>query len=108
MTINTKTLAAIDIGTNAIRLFISNVEEYPTETLFKKIAFLRVPIRLGEDVFTKGEIGQQKRKRLCETMQGILVYHVRLQRGELQSLCNLRHARGSKWKIHCRTNTKRV
>ena len=70
MTINTKTLAAIDIGTNAIRLFISNVEEYPTETLFKKIAFLRVPIRLGEDVFTTGEIGQQKRKRLCETMQG--------------------------------------
>ncbi len=30
MTINTKTLAAIDIGTNAIRLFISNVEEYPS------------------------------------------------------------------------------
>lgn len=96
MTINTKTLAAIDIGTNAIRLFISNVEEYPTETLFKKIAFLRVPIRLGEDVFTTGEIGQQKRKRLCRNHAGILVYHVCIQRGKLQGIRDLCHARGSK------------
>ena len=82
MTINTKTLAAIDIGTNAIRLFISNVEEYPTETLFKKIAFLRVPIRLGETPM--------------RNHAGILVYHVCIQRGKLQGIRNLRHARGSK------------
>lgn len=67
---NSKTLAAIDIGTNAVRLFISSMEEYPTEVLYKKIAFIRVPLRLGDDVFTTGKIEEKKRKRLRETMQG--------------------------------------
>lgn len=67
---NSKTLAAIDIGTNAVRLFISSMEEYPTEILYKKIAFIRVPLRLGDDVFTTGKIEEKKRKRLRETMQG--------------------------------------
>lgn len=67
---NSKTLAAIDIGTNAVRLFISSVEEYPTEVLYKKIAFIRVPLRLGDDVFTTGKIEDKKRIRLRETMQG--------------------------------------
>ena len=98
MTINTKTLAAIDIGTNAIRLFISNVEEYPTETLFKKIAFLRVPIRLGEDVFTTGEIGQQKRKRLCETMQGFsyIMSAFNVESYKAYATCAMREARNGK------------
>lgn len=65
-----KTIAAIDIGTNAVRLFISSMEEYPTETLYKKIAFIRVPLRLGDDVFTTGKIEDKKRLRLRETMQG--------------------------------------
>ncbi len=65
-----KTIAAIDIGTNAVRLFISSMEEYPTETLYKKIAFIRVPLRLGDDVFTTGKIEDKKRHRLRETMQG--------------------------------------
>ena len=67
---NSKTLAAIDIGTNAVRLFISSMEEYPTEVLYKKIAFIRVPLRLGDDVFTTEKIEEKKRKRLRETMQG--------------------------------------
>ena len=67
---NSKTLAAIDIGTNAVRLFISSMEEYPTEVLYKKIAFIREPLRLGDDVFTTGKIEEKKRKRLRETMQG--------------------------------------
>ena len=98
MTINTKTLAAIDIGTNAIRLFISNVEEYPTETLFKKIAFLRVPIRLGEDVFTTGEIGQQKGKRLCETMQGFsyIMSAFNVESYKAYATCAMREARNGK------------
>ena len=65
-----KTIAAIDIGTNAVRLFISSMEEYPSETLYKKIAFIRVPLRLGDDVFTTGKIEDKKRQRLRETMQG--------------------------------------
>lgn len=64
------TLAAIDIGSNAIRILISNIERYQTTKEFKKIAFIRVPVRLGEDVFTKGKITAEKQERLCEAMQG--------------------------------------
>ncbi len=66
---NRERLAAIDIGSNAIRLLINNIEENGV-TRFKKAAFIRVPIRLGEDVFTTGEISDHKRDRLCEAMQG--------------------------------------
>lgn len=62
-----ETLAAIDIGSNAIRLVISYVDDNSKLT-FKKAAFLRVPIRLGEDVFTMGEISESKRERLCDAM----------------------------------------
>ena len=63
-------LGAIDIGSNAVRLLITSVEHYPRETLFKKAAFVRVPIRLGEDVFTSGTISDTKCDRLCEAMEG--------------------------------------
>ncbi len=62
------TFAAIDVGSNAIRLLISYVESNGS-TDFKKAAFIRVPIRLGEDVFTTGSIGSEKMRRLGETMQ---------------------------------------
>lgn len=61
-------LGAIDIGSNAIRLMICNVDKTKSNNDFKKTAFLRVPIRLGEDVFTKGEISETKKERLSETM----------------------------------------
>lgn len=64
------TFGAIDIGSNAIRLLITTVEEYPDQVEFKKSAFLRVPIRLGEDVFTQGAVSDQKRERMCEAMEG--------------------------------------
>lgn len=62
-----ETLAAIDIGSNAIRLVVNYVDN-SNKVAFKKAAFLRVPIRLGEDVFTAGEISAVKRQRLCEAM----------------------------------------
>ena len=91
---NIKTLGAIDIGTNAIRLFISNVEEYPTETLYKKIAFLRVPLRLGDDVFTTGEIGEKKQKRLRETLQGFsyIMSAFNVERYKAYATCAMREA----------------
>lgn len=67
---STYTFGAIDIGSNAIRLLIDTVEEYPDQVEFKKTAFLRVPIRLGEDVFTRGEVSAEKREKLCEAMEG--------------------------------------
>ncbi len=64
---NRETLAAIDIGSNAIRLLINYVEQ-GREVSFKKAAFIRVPIRLGEDVFTQGYIGDEKLRQLKEAM----------------------------------------
>jgi len=65
-----KTLGAIDIGSNAIRLLINNIEENSGVPAFKKVAFLRVPIRLGEDTFAKGFIDNEKKGRLNEAMLG--------------------------------------
>lgn len=64
------TLAAIDIGSNAIRLLVSNIETYKTQQEFKKLAFVRVPIRLGEDVFTTRMIGPEKQQRLSDALVG--------------------------------------
>ncbi len=64
---NRETLAAIDIGSNAIRLLIEYIESNGS-VAFKKAAFVRVPIRLGEDVFTQGAIGDEKRNKLCCAM----------------------------------------
>ena len=68
----TETLGAIDIGSNAIRLLISNVDMEIAYPDFRKTAFLRVPIRLGEDVFTKGKIGSKKKKQLTNAMVGFV------------------------------------
>lgn len=64
----TETLAAIDIGSNAIRLLINNIDSTGSSVDFKKAAFLRVPIRLGEDVFTKRRISDEKREMMTNAM----------------------------------------
>ncbi len=65
-----KKYGAIDIGSNAIRLLISNVLEIENkETIFKKSSLVRVPIRLGADVFVKGEISEQNKKRMIDAMK---------------------------------------
>jgi len=63
-------LAAIDIGSNATRLQITNMEQYPDEIINKKVVWVRVPLRLGEDAFGGGEITAAKRDRLVEAMCG--------------------------------------
>jgi exopolyphosphatase/guanosine-5'-triphosphate,3'-diphosphate pyrophosphatase len=59
---------AIDIGTNAIRLLISSVYEFGEQTIFKKVSLVRLPIRLGEDVFTHGIISEKKNNKLVKAM----------------------------------------
>lgn len=62
--------AAIDIGSNAIRLLIHNViEAEGKETQFKKSALVRVPIRLGQDSFTVGEISKTNQERMIDAMK---------------------------------------
>ena len=62
--------AAIDIGSNGVRLLISNVIVFKKkEAQFKKSSLIRVPIRLGEDVFTTGKISENNINRMSDAMK---------------------------------------
>jgi len=73
-------LGAIDIGSNAARLLICEVVEHGTEIEFNKLNLIRIPLRLGFDVFEKGYIGFRKKKMLLNTIDAfsalIKVYEV--------------------------------
>ena len=61
-------LAAIDIGSNAARLLICEVVKHDAEIEFNKLNLIRIPLRLGFDVFEKGYIGFRKKKMLLNTI----------------------------------------
>lgn len=64
-----KKYAAIDIGSNAVRLLISNIiEQKGKPPMFKKSSLVRVPIRLGADVFLQQQISKENEVRLVDTM----------------------------------------
>lgn len=68
--IKIKKYAAIDIGSNAMRLLVVNiVEQEGKETQFNKSSLVRVPIRLGQDAFTVGEISTENTDRMCDAMK---------------------------------------
>lgn len=60
---------AIDIGSNAGRLLIGNVVEKNKGVSVKKILLTRVPLRLGEDVFTEKRISKERIKKLVKTLK---------------------------------------
>ena len=61
--------AAIDIGSNAVRLLFSNVYDDNGVTYFKKAELIRIPLRLGEDSFLNGKISQKKVDKLVTSMK---------------------------------------
>ena len=66
-------LAAIDIGSNAARLLISNVAtDKKNVPSFTKLSLVRVPLRLGFDVFESGIISQKKVELLLLTLKGFI------------------------------------
>jgi exopolyphosphatase / guanosine-5'-triphosphate,3'-diphosphate pyrophosphatase len=68
--ITLKKYAAIDIGSNAMRLLVTNiVEQKGQPTQFNKSSLVRVPIRLGQDAFTVGEISDENIQRMIEAMK---------------------------------------
>ena len=65
-----KKYGAIDIGSNAIRLLISNViVSEDKEPQFKKSSLVRVPIRLGADAFVSGIISEQNTNRMIDAIE---------------------------------------
>ncbi len=62
-------LAAIDIGTNAVRLYFSFVFTQNKQVVVEKASLMRIPIRLGEDVFSTHIISEEKQERLLKTMR---------------------------------------
>jgi len=68
--INIKKYAAIDIGSNAMRLLVTNiVEQADCVPQFNKSSLVRVPIRLGQDAFTVGEITEENIERMVDAMK---------------------------------------
>jgi len=81
MALTIKKYAAIDIGSNAIRLIITNIiEQKNQEPQFRKVSLVRVPIRLGSDVFLTGKISIENQNRMIEAISAykllIKVYKV--------------------------------
>ena len=67
--IKQKNFAAIDIGSNAVRLLVSTItEKEGKEPMFRKTSLVRVPIRLGADVFLKKKVSEKNTMRMIDTM----------------------------------------
>lgn len=67
--LNERVVVAIDIGSNAARILIKSVTKEGKELKYKKLHFLRIPVRLGMDVFKDGKIGEQREAVLLRTMK---------------------------------------
>ncbi|MCX6310150.1 MAG: exopolyphosphatase [Bacteroidetes bacterium] len=61
--------AAIDIGSNAVRLLLGNVYESKNGPIFKKADLVRIPLRLGEDAFLHKKISDEKTEKLVVAMK---------------------------------------
>ncbi len=62
-------LAAIDIGSNAIRFQVSSILDDGKRTLFKKLEYVRFPLRLGHDVFSSGRISERSIEKFKKLMR---------------------------------------
>lgn len=80
-------LAAIDLGSNAIRLLIKNIERIEDEKsqdgyriVQRKLQFVRIPLRLGVDVFSEGKISKERELQLIRTIKAfrqlLIIYNV--------------------------------
>ena len=74
-------IAAIDIGSNGARLLIKSFDgDAQAAACIKKLLFVRIPLRLGKDVFTLGKISKERHRMMMHMMKGfkqfMLLYNV--------------------------------
>lgn len=74
-------IAAIDIGSNGARLLIKSFDDNaPAASRIKKLLFVRIPLRLGKDVFALGKISKERERMMMHMMKGfrqfMLLYNV--------------------------------
>jgi len=62
-------VAAIDIGSNAIRLQVSSIVRYNERDTIKNLEYIRFPLRLGRDVFKEGRILQNSEEKFVKLMK---------------------------------------
>lgn len=68
---NPLSLAAIDIGSNGARLLIKQFDDtLPAPENVRKLMFMRVPLRLGQDVFTLGQVSEKRYKMMVHMLRG--------------------------------------
>ncbi|MDA9367604.1 exopolyphosphatase [bacterium] len=67
-------LGAIDIGSNSVRCLVVNVVYKDGYTYYRKAGMVRLPIRLGQDVFEHGKIKSKTKKRFIEGMKAYAHY----------------------------------
>nr|WP_308262767.1 Ppx/GppA family phosphatase [Prevotella sp.] len=77
----TMNIAAIDIGSNGARLLIKSFDDNaPAASRIKKLLFVRIPLRLGKDVFALGKISKERQRMMMHMMKGfrqfMLLYNV--------------------------------
>ena len=92
-----KRIAAIDIGSNAVRMLICYVIPCGKENIYQKNSYLRLPLRLGEDSFTDGIISEDKIKTLSEALisfRYIMRVH-KVQEYQIYATSALRESRNS-------------
>ncbi|MFD1096081.1 Ppx/GppA phosphatase family protein [Salegentibacter chungangensis] len=97
--ITQKNYAAIDIGSNAVRLLVMTItEQAGKETDFRKTSLVRVPIRLGEDVFLREYISEKNIDRMVDTMQafGLLMKAHGIERYKACATSAMREAKNGK------------
>ena len=92
-----KKIAAIDIGSNAVRMLICYVIPFGKENIYQKNSYLRLPLRLGEDSFSDGIISEDKIKTLSEALisfKYIMRVH-KVQEYQIYATSALRESRNS-------------
>jgi len=88
-------IAAIDIGSNAIRLLIEEVREHQGQMRIEKVSLTRVPVRLGEDVFVHKKISDEKLRQLVKTMRAFW-YLMDVHQVEVYRVCGTSAMREAK------------